>query len=42
MNSLTKIRDALKSPTPEQIITLDDDLSKRAAHCIERMFELAD
>ena len=42
LNSLTKIRDALKSPAPEQIITLDDDLSKRAAHCIERMFELAD
>lgn len=42
MNSLTKIRDALKSPAPEQIITLDEDLSKRAAHCIERMFELAD
>ena len=41
MNSLTKIRDALKDPQPEQIITLDDDLSKRAARCIERMFELA-
>ena len=42
MNSLVKIRDALKAPKPEQIITLDDELSKRAAHCIERMFELAD
>ena len=41
MNSLVKIRDALKAPKPEQIITLDDELSKRAAHCIERMFELA-
>lgn len=41
MNTLTKIRDALANPQPEQIITLDKDLSERAAHCIERMFELA-
>jgi len=41
MNTLLKIRDALKDPKPEQIITLDDDLSKRAGRCIERMFELA-
>jgi quinolinate synthase len=41
MNSLIKIRDALANPKPEQIITLDADLSKRAANCIERMFELA-
>ncbi len=41
MNSLLKIRDALKDPKPEQIVTLEDDLSKRAARCIERMFELA-
>ena len=41
MNSLKKIRDVLASPKPEQVITLDDDLSKRAAACIERMFELA-
>ena len=41
MNTLLKIRDALKDPKPEQVITLEADLSDRAAHCIERMFELA-
>ncbi len=41
MNTLLKIRDVLKAPQPEQVITLDEDLSKRALHCIERMFELA-
>jgi quinolinate synthase len=41
MNSLQKIRDVLASPQPDQIITLDKDLSIRAAACIERMFELA-
>ena len=40
-NSLEKIRDALLHPQPEQIITLDEDLRQRAAHCIDRMFELA-
>jgi quinolinate synthase len=42
MNTLVKIRDALKSPRPEQIITLEDGLRKRASRCIERMFEIAD
>lgn len=41
MNTLEKVRDALRSPSPEQIITLDEDLRRRAARCIERMFELA-
>jgi len=41
MNSLLKIRDALLDPQPEQIITLEEDLRKRALSCIERMFELA-
>jgi quinolinate synthase len=41
LNSLEKIRDALKSPRPDQIITLDEDVRRRAARCIERMFELA-
>jgi quinolinate synthase len=41
MNTLVKIRDALANPQPHQVITLEDDLSKRAARCIERMFELA-
>lgn len=41
MNSLLKIRDALANPQPDQVISLDADLSKRAAKCIDRMFELA-
>src|SRR5690606_37785037 len=41
LNSLEKIRDALRAPRPEQIVTLDEDLRQRAAHSIERMFELA-
>ena len=40
LNSLEKIRDALRSPRPEQIVTLDEGLRLRAARCIERMFEL--
>ncbi len=42
MNTLLKIRDALANPQPDQVITLEAGLSKRASHCIERMFELAD
>jgi quinolinate synthase len=41
MNTLIKIRDALANPQPHQVITLEEGLSKRAARCIERMFELA-
>lgn len=41
MNTLEKVRDALRAPRPDQIITLDEDLRLRAARCIERMFELA-
>ena len=41
MNTLLKIRDALKDPKPEQVVTLEESLRKRAARCIERMFELA-
>jgi len=41
LNTLVKIRDALKHPEPEQVITLDQDLARRAARCIERMFEYA-
>lgn len=41
LNSLAKIRDVLVAPQPEQIITIDEDLRRRAARCIERMFELA-
>ncbi len=41
LNSLEKVRDALLAPRPEQIITLDETLRRRAARSIERMFELA-
>lgn len=41
MNTLEKVRDALKAPRPDQIITLDEGLRRRALRCIERMFELA-
>ncbi len=40
LNSLEKVRDALAAPRPDQIVTLDEDLRRRAARCIERMFEL--
>ncbi len=40
LNSLEKVRDALRSPRPDQIVTLDEGLRQRAARCIERMFEL--
>ena len=40
LNSLEKIRDALRAPRPDQIVTLDEDLRLRAAKCIGRMFEL--
>jgi len=42
MNSLEKIRDALASPRPDQIIELDEALRKKAARSIDRMFELAE
>lgn len=41
MNSLEKIRDVLRAPRPEQIVTLDEDIRRRALRCIERMFELS-
>ncbi|ACB74073.1 quinolinate synthase NadA [Opitutus terrae] len=41
MNTLEKVRQALVAPRPEQIITLDEGLRRRALRCIERMFELA-
>jgi quinolinate synthase len=41
LNSLEKIRAVLAAPQPEQIVTLDEDLRRRAAGCIERMFALA-
>jgi len=40
LNSLGKVRDALRAPRPGQIITLEEDVRVRAARCIDRMFEL--
>lgn len=42
LNSLEKVRAALAHPRPDQIITLDEDLRRRAARSIERMFELTE
>jgi len=41
LNSLEKVRDVLRAPRPDQIITLDEGLRQRAARCLERMFELS-
>jgi quinolinate synthase len=41
LNSLEKVRDALRAPRADQIVTLDEDLRRRALRSIERMFELA-
>jgi quinolinate synthase len=40
LNSLEKVRDALAHPRADQIVTLDENLRRRASRCIERMFEL--
>ncbi len=40
LNSLEKVLQAMTAPRPDQIITLDDGLRRRAARSIERMFEL--
>jgi quinolinate synthase len=41
LNSLAKVRDALRAPLPSQIITLDPELRRRAQRSLDRMFELA-
>ncbi len=41
LNSLEKIRDALRAPRADQIVTLDEAVRRRAAHSLERMFALA-
>ncbi len=40
LNSLEKLHQAMVAPRPDQIVTLDEDLRRRAARSIERMFEL--
>lgn len=40
-NTLPLIRDALKNPTPEQIITIPEPLRVRAAKALEKMFALS-
>ncbi|MBS0631594.1 MAG: quinolinate synthase NadA [Verrucomicrobia bacterium] len=40
LNSLEKVLQVMKAPRPDQIITLDEGLRRRAARSIERMFEL--
>jgi quinolinate synthase len=41
LNSLEKIRAALAAPRPDQIVTLDPAVSRRATRSLERMFTLA-
>jgi quinolinate synthase len=41
LNSLEKILDVLRSPRPDQVVTLDENLRVRALRCIDRMFELS-
>ena len=41
LNSLEKVRDALKAPSPDQVVTIDEDVRRRAERCIQRMFELS-
>jgi len=41
LNSLEKIRDCLAAPRPDQVVHLEEGLRRRAARCLERMFELA-
>ena len=41
LNSLEKIRDALRAPRQDQVVTLEESLRVRAGRCIERMFSLA-
>lgn len=40
LNSLEKVLQVMTAPRPDQIITLDEGLRRRAARSIERMFEL--
>ena len=40
LNSLEKVRDALRSPRPDQVITLDEEVRLKARRSIDRMFEL--
>lgn len=41
LNSLEKIRAALRDPQPHQVVTLDERVRTRAARSIQRMFELS-
>jgi len=38
LNSLERVRDALAAPRPDQIVTLEEGLRRRALRSIERMF----
>jgi quinolinate synthase len=38
LNSLAKLRDALAAPRPEQIVSLEEGLRRRALRSLERMF----
>lgn len=42
LNTLEKIRDALRAPRADQVITLPDDIRRRARASIDRMFALTE
>jgi len=41
LNSLEKLRDLLRAPRPDQIVEVPEDVRRRAARCLDRMFELS-
>ena len=41
LNSLEKVRDVLAAPRPDQIVVIDEEVRRKAARGLERMFALA-
>jgi quinolinate synthase len=41
LNSLEKLRDLLRAPRLDQIVEVPEDVRRRAARCLDRMFELS-
>jgi quinolinate synthase len=41
LNSLEKIRQCLSAPAPEQVVSVEPGIARRAARSLERMFELS-
>ena len=41
LNALEKIRRCLAAPAPEQVVSVEPGIARRAARSLERMFELS-